>query len=216
MIENIKSQVSEEVVRYQARTTLLNLVLEIVGKRVIDWKKVKRAAKIRYWLKALDVANFLTYQQRQQIIYKLIEISEINNFPTAPVLEERSRPAILVGEQGPAGQDGTDAGGTFFQNTDVDTSIETVDSFAIGLARGASWNYTIRDNAGTAARTGWISAVWLADGSTVNSGGEYSTAQIGDTSGVTLSVDFSGGLIRLRAVATTNNWIVEGARYTSS
>jgi len=102
-IEAVKTEVSEESVRYQARTVLAALALEIANKRIIDWVKVKKAAKIRYWLKALDYKEFLTRTQRLQILYKLIEISGVNDFPTSPILELHTRPNIGTGGGGGSG-----------------------------------------------------------------------------------------------------------------
>lgn len=102
-----KPSIDEEVVKYQARTVLLQLAYEVALERVLSKPevkaKIKKAIKIRRWLKALDVGEFLTQVQRFVIIYKLIEISGINNFPTSPVLELRSRPNIVIGSGGGSG-----------------------------------------------------------------------------------------------------------------
>lgn len=218
MIETKKFQVNEASIQYQARTALANLANEIAAIRVTTSpefvNKAKRAAKIRYWLKALDYKEFISLEKRNQIWYKLIEISGIYDFPTAPVLGERTRPAILVGEQGPPGDTGPTggSGGTPFVNTDVDTGTEVVDSFAYTLGTGAIWQYTIRNAADTASRSGEITATWLADGSSVGYGADITGAQVGDTSDVTLSVDTSAGNIRLKATSLSNNWSVSGSR----
>jgi len=90
VIEAFKSEVEILNVAFQARTVLADLANEIASIRRLDAPstivKIKRAAKIRYWLKALDIRAYLTVQQTNQIIYKLIEISGIDNVPTAPVL----------------------------------------------------------------------------------------------------------------------------------
>jgi hypothetical protein len=57
-----------------------------------------------------------------------------------------------------------------------------------------------------------IVGTWLSTGASITYA-EDSTSDIGSTTPLTLSVDYSGGLIRLRATATTDNWIVEGTRY---
>ncbi len=217
-IEVKKFQVDENSIRYQARTSLADLANQIIAIRRLQSPEavvlIKRAAKIRYWLKALDYKEFLTLTQRNQIWYKLIELSGIYDFPTAPVLAERSRPNILVGEQGPPGPTGPTggSGGTSFENTDVDTGTEVVDTFAFSTSSGATWEYTIRNAANTASRTGSITATWLTDGSSVGYGAEITGAQVGDTSDVSLTVDISGSNVRLLATSLSNNWIVEGER----
>jgi len=94
-------------------------------------------------------------------------------------------------------------------NTDIDTGTETVDSFADTIGDGAYWDYVVKKGANL--RTGRVTATWDATGNTV----EYidvSTADIGDTSGVTLSVDISGDLVRLRCTVLTDDWSVSGTR----
>lgn len=217
-ISAAKPEVNEASIRYQARTVLADLANEIASTQRLTSSeavaKIKKASKIRYWLKALDYKEFLTLKQRNQIWYKIIELSGIYDFPTAPVLGEVSRPSILVGEQGPPGPTGPAGGdgGTAFENTDVDTGTETVDSFSYSLGTGVLWRYTVRNAAGTASRSGTIAATILADGSAVAGGDESSATEIGDTSDVTLSVDVSAGTVRLRATAASDNWIVEGTR----
>jgi hypothetical protein len=219
-VEVQKFQVDEASLMYQARTSLADLANEIAAIRRLDAPEtivlIKRAAKIRYWLKALDYKEFLTLTQRNQIWWKLIELSGIYDFPTSPVLGLRTRPNILVGIQGPPGPTGPagGSGGTLFENTDVDTGTETIDSFAFSTGTGATWEYTVRNAAGTASRTGTVRATILTDGSLVGSGTDISTAEIGDTSDVSLSVDISGSNVRLLATAASDNWIVEGSRTT--
>lgn len=91
-IEAFKSEVEIVNVAYQARTALADLANKIASIRRLDAPDtivlIKKAAKIRYWLKALDIRAYLTVQQTNQIVYKLIEISGIDDAPTAPVLVE--------------------------------------------------------------------------------------------------------------------------------
>lgn len=107
-IEPNKPEINEEVVRYQARTKLLDMATDIASRRIIDWDKARRASKVVKWCKALDYKEFLTKVQRQRIAYKLIEIAGINDLPTAPILEERPRPAIILnGGSSTSGGSGT-------------------------------------------------------------------------------------------------------------
>lgn len=95
-----------------------------------------------------------------------------------------------------------------FENLDVDTGTETVDNFLASLGNAVKFEYMV--NKGAAFRTGVIFAVW--DGTNPPVQNETGTIDIGDTSPLTLDVDFSGGDIRLRATATTDDWIVRGKR----
>ena len=139
-----KPSVNEEVIRYQARTKLAELATEIANARKLNSSetlfKIKKAKQIRLWLKALDAKAYLTRLQRERIWYALILIAGVNDFPTAPLLEERTQPNILIG--GGTTTNNTiiqseSAGNISFVNSDVDTGTEVVDSFPISLSSGA-------------------------------------------------------------------------------
>lgn len=95
-----------------------------------------------------------------------------------------------------------------FENLDVDTGTETCDNFAASAGYAAKFEYLVRK--GTNVRTGVIYAVW--DGTNQPTESETTTMDLGDTSPLDLNTDFSGGDIRLRATATTDDWIVKGKR----
>lgn len=95
---------------------------------------------------------------------------------------------------------------TTFQNLDVDTGTEDVDTFDASLAYGVVWEVVVRK--GTNRRKVRIDATW--EGTNTNFG-QSNVIDIG-TINVTLSVDISGGNVRLRATATTDDWIVSGNR----
>jgi len=90
------------------------------------------------------------------------------------------------------------------QNTDVDTSTETVATVSSTDYDGVFFDYVIKN--GTNLRAGTVTAVH--DGTNV-SFNEVSTQDLGDTTDLELSVDLSGGDIRLLATASSNNWTVK-------
>jgi hypothetical protein len=98
--------------------------------------------------------------------------------------------------------------GVFAENTDVDSAAaEVVDSFADTDGNSVVWSYLVKSNAGTNLRAGTVIAVWDPTGNTV----EYtdtSTDDIGDTSGVDLSVDITSDNVRLMCSTTSDNWSV--------
>lgn len=100
-VEGAKIEVNEASIIYQARTKLSTLATSIAGARKIQSpeteKLILQSSKIKLFLKALDYNEFLTREQRERIWYALIEVSEIYDFPTAPLLEPSSRPDILLG-----------------------------------------------------------------------------------------------------------------------
>ena len=90
------------------------------------------------------------------------------------------------------------------ENTDVDTGTETVASVAIATYTAAFFDFVIKKT--TNVRSGTVYA--CHDGTTVQFT-ETSTQDLGDTSDVTLSVDISGGNMRLRATTTSDNWSIK-------
>ena len=90
------------------------------------------------------------------------------------------------------------------ENTDVDTGTETVANIAIATYTAAFFDFVIKKT--TNVRSGTVYA--CHDGTNVVYT-ETSTNDLGDTSDVTLSVDISGGNMRLLATTTSNDWSVK-------
>ena len=90
------------------------------------------------------------------------------------------------------------------ENTDVDTGTETVANVAIATYTAAFFDFVIKKT--TNVRSGTVYA--CHDGTNVEFT-ETSTQDLGDTSDVTLSVDISGGNMRLQATTTSDDWSVK-------
>jgi hypothetical protein len=91
------------------------------------------------------------------------------------------------------------------ENLDVDSAAsEVVAQVSSTLYTAIFFDYSIKN--GSNLRAGTVYAVH--DGTNVEFT-ETSTADLGNTSGVTLSVNLSGGNIRLLATTTTDNWIIK-------
>ena len=90
------------------------------------------------------------------------------------------------------------------ENTDVDTGTETVANVAVATYTAAFFDFVIKKT--TNVRSGTVYA--CHDGTNVEFT-ETSTQDLGDTSDVTLSVDISGGDMRLRATTTSDDWSVK-------
>lgn len=93
-----------------------------------------------------------------------------------------------------------------FSNADVDIGTENVDTISTSLCRRVEWEYMIEKS--TNARGGVVTAV--VNGTTV-SYSEIMTVDIG-TVDIDFTVDVSAGDLRLRATATSDNWIIRGLR----
>ena len=94
-------------------------------------------------------------------------------------------------------------------NADVDTGTESVDSFADTEGSGAIWDYVVVSGANV--RTGRVMAAWDA-GTDVMVYSESSTADVGDTSGVSFAVDIDSNNVRLRCTVMSDNWAVYATR----
>ena len=90
------------------------------------------------------------------------------------------------------------------ENTDVDTGTETVANVAIATYTAAFFDFVVKKT--TNVRSGTVYA--CHDGTNVEFT-ETSTNDLGDTSDVTLSVDISGGNMRLLATVTSDDWSVK-------
>lgn len=219
-VNGAKPSVSEAAIRYQARTTLATLATEIADLRKHKsekaLEKIKEAKQIRLWLKALDYKAYLTRAQREKIWYALIDIANVNDFPTSPLLEERTVPNILIG--GGTTTNNTviqseSAGNISFSNSDVDTGTEAVDSFPSSLSKGAEWKIVARKNDGTGSFTTEVQAVWNTDGSSIavdQDGGSAIGAVTTDNA--LFTVVYNSGDIELRATVDSDNWTIEGSR----
>lgn len=90
-------------------------------------------------------------------------------------------------------------------NTDVDSAAtEVVAQVSSTTYTAVFFDYVAKN--GTNVRAGTVYATH--DGTNVVYT-ETSTADLGDTSGVELSVDLNGGNLRLLATVTTDNWSIK-------
>ena len=203
-----------QAIEYASNTKLMELADELASTRKSSKrdKILDQAAKIRYFLKAVGYkTTYLTNLQVNNIYECLVEASEINDFPVVPTLPTVTAPSINIGPKGDKGDQGDrgyDGGGTDF--TQILVGSDTViDSFLYTDSVAARWDFVIYD--GTNQRTGWIQASW--DGSSISSTGELGADEIGDTSGVVMSVDLFSGSTRLVATVTSGTWTITGSRY---
>lgn len=204
---------TQQSITYAAGTKLLELAYEVSTHRSFQKKgvkeKVNQGIQINQWLQALDYSDVLPFETRSKITTCLAQIAGVYNYPIAPVLGQQEPPVVNIGGGDTIINNNYYSVGVPFQNNDV-VSTETVDSFSVLLARGATWFYTVTD--GTNQRSGQIIASWLPNGSEVQFY-DTSTGDIGsNTLDAQFEVDFAGGSIRLRAITANGPWIVEGIR----
>lgn len=104
-----------------------------------------------------------------------------------------------------------DLGGQTFENTDIDTGTETVDSFDDTTCKAVHWDYVVYNGANL--RTGTVMAAWDASSDAIDYN-EVSTVDVGDTSDITFAVDIDADVIRLRATVASDNWGAKVSRKT--
>lgn len=200
---------------YAAQTKLLALadVIEASSsfKRVKDEIRIGEAL-IRY-IRALQTDSTLTVDEQLAICQHMITIGDLYDFPASPTITSNEifsySAGAQVGPQGAQGVPGKDGGGTDYNQFGLTVTTD-VDSFNITDADGAEWSYKVKS--GSNMRAGRITAVWLLDGTQVKFA-EYSTMDIGSTTGVNLSVVYVAGTIKLRATITSGTWDINGTRY---
>ena len=91
------------------------------------------------------------------------------------------------------------------ENLDVDTGlVRVVATVLASTCNAAFFDYVVIN--GTNVRSGTVTSSHNGTSATFY---DNSTTDLGDTSGVDLSVDLSGGLLRLKMLVTTDNWEIK-------
>ena len=85
-------------------------------------------------------------------------------------------------------------------------STYTLDSFASTTTDGCHWHYVIRDGANVEAGT--VIGVWDFNSSAVTHT-QYSTDELGSTSGVSFNVDINSGVVRLLSTIISGTWNIK-------
>jgi hypothetical protein len=98
-------------------------------------------------------------------------------------------------------------------DNDVDTGTEVLDSFSDSLSKACRWDYVIDNGPGTNMRAGVIVACWNTTSGSTPAYYETETLDIGDTSGVTFTVDKSTNTIQLNITVGSDNWAIRTQRY---
>lgn len=95
-------------------------------------------------------------------------------------------------------------------NTTVDSgTTNIIASIEINSHDGMILDYILKK--GVSVKVGTIQVAQIGTGTSDVTFNEYSTQDTGDTSDVEFSADISGGLLRIKAVASTvDNWTVKG------
>jgi len=207
--------ISTARVIFGAQTKILELadIIEQSSSFIRVKNEIKIAEALIRYIRVLQTDETLSANEQMAICQHMINIGNLYDFPASPTITSNEifnfSANAEVGPQGPPGDPGQDGGGTDYNQFSL-AADATVDSFAVTDADAAEWSYRVKD--GSNMRAGRVGAVWLADGSSIKPY-HYSTADIGTTAGINFDVDYSAGVIRLRAIITSGSWDVSGTRY---
>lgn len=209
---------------YQSQIYYSNLINTLVASKSIgkaNEKKWEKADVILAYLEALAQRDNLTdtddIDNVNYILYCLISLCELNEYPISTPLTFAAAPAILTGIQGPPGTDGATGPqgptglASDFQAASITVS-SSVDSFPITDAYGARWDYVVTSTTG-ARRTGSVLGIWNADGSQIASEDTSTEDIVGPTTGIEFNVQVLATDIRLVATITSGTWTIRGSRY---
>ncbi len=197
-----------------------------ISQRKLYEQGIKMRMILRVLLRQItfdSITNFptlyrLTEEQVNKFVRCLIQLGELNKYPTVPVLVPNTQPVIVAslqgdtGPPGPIGPQGLTGLATDFSLVGANT-IEIVDSFLITAAKAARWDYFVISNTGK-QRASTILGHWLADGSAYELSDEGSEDIGGDTEGlIEFDINITGGYVQLIANITSETWTIVGSRY---
>ena len=118
------------------------------------------------------------------------------------VVHSGARIVVIQGFDGGAGGAGGGAGFTTITNSDVDSAVEDIDTFAVTTYRAAHYHYVIENDDISEFQTGQIHV--LHDGTSAQIT-EFGITRTGNNDLITFSVDISGSDFRLRGSAQAPN-----------
>jgi trimeric autotransporter adhesin len=118
------------------------------------------------------------------------------------VVHSGARIVVIQGFDGGAGGAGGGAGFTTITNSDVDSAVENIDTFAVTTYRAAHYHYVIENDDISEFQTGQIHV--LHDGTSAQIT-EFGITRTGNNDLITFSVDISGSDFRLRGSAQAPN-----------
>ncbi len=148
-----------------------------------------------------------------KILDGLVQLSQSFSGPGINIIGVRRNLLFFTGSgTGGGGGGPANPGGTTFQNLDVSSPSETVDTFDANTSTFALYVYSVLgSNSGEGSRTGMIIASW--NGSNDPTYAETRTEDVGGiTSPLTFKVELNAGQIELNAYAATDGWVVKGVR----
>ena len=118
------------------------------------------------------------------------------------VVHSGARIVVIQGFDGGSGGSGGGAGFTTITNSDVDSAVEDIDTFAVTTYRAAHYHYVIENDDISEFQTGQIHV--LHDGTNAQIT-EFGITRTGNNDLITFSVDISGSDFRLRGSAQAPN-----------
>lgn len=208
---------------YQSQVYYMDLI-----ETLVDKKKLGKSLESK-WRKADRILGYLeelNFHDRLQdaddvtnitfILEELIDLCELNSFPTASPLQFQEAPAITGGTTVNITNNTTNntynGSGVDFEETAISTPT-IVDSFPFADGNTARWDFVVIENGG-AQRAGTVIGTWTTDGATYDTSGELATPDlIASTDGVEFEIQVVGSDVQFIANVTIGTWLVRGKRY---
>lgn len=208
---------------YQSQIYYLNLL-----ETLVDKKKLGKSLESK-WRKADRILGYLedlNYHIRLQdedditnitfILEELIDLCDLNSFPTASPLAFQEAPAIsgatTVNVTNNYSTTNINGAATDFEESVVSTPT-VVDSFAFADGNSARWDFFVEEDGG-AMRAGSLIGIWSTDGSTWDVSGELATPDLdSSTDGIEFEIQIVGSDVQFVANVTSGTWLVRGKRY---
>lgn len=151
-------------------------------------------------------------KQLNLMLDAIVKLSGIYAGPAIPFLSTINIPLLFISQGGGSAPVPSLSFLTEFDNTDVDSPSETVDSFTATNGNFAMWAYSVKgSNPGEGSRSGLVIAIW--QNSTIGWAEPFQSPDVvGITSPIAFSVTLTAGVVALLATTSTNNWKVRGLR----
>jgi hypothetical protein len=233
MAAPIRSSAEIALILNKANNAIADIGYDLIGdaKRGDDLSettfrdKVYRLILLRAYLKNLvapedgDWRAWYTSSVNEKIFNTMldgvIQLSGIYDGPGIPLIRGKRIPLYFYPSTSGSVTTVVVASGTSFENLDVDSPSEVIDSFPASEGREfVVYNYKVRgSNGGEGSRAGQVIGCWR--GTSIDFTDIPSTPDVGGiTSPIRFEVQSNSGNIELVAYVSTNNWVVQGTRET--
>ena len=207
---------------YQSQSYLISLIAGDEG--LIKSKRLGKAFDKEWDKASLILDDLEAYTEKDKldppddinfVLNCLIELANLNQFPSAPTFNMATPPAIITikGDKGDPGNTGPRGPAGFATDIQVVVSTTaTIDIFSSSIASAARWDYTVIRQTGE-QRSGSLIGSWKTDGSAFDIFDMSTEDLLGPTTEIGFSLQYTAGSIQLVADVTGGVWSIVLTRY---